>query len=1406
MILALLAALVVAPRDTQVNVHVARNVAPAPRIQINLNTQNLPTVQMRVYRLDPIGWFTSPNQSKRPLTTTKPVREFPITVARPGQRPLPAPNDNWYSRTINLPNMSPGVYLIDAGVAGAKGQSWAVVNVTQLAVVSKRSPKQALVWVTDFKSGAPVVGASANLYCRGIGLIGSAKTNKDGIAQLKVASGEDTLVVLRDKDAAGLPSVGFNPDGRLVSHVQTDRPIYRPGQRGGFKVVLRRTNGQGFTFRGIDKVMMTLRDPMDTVLDRQTLAANEFGAVSGGFELPTEGALGPYTLVFEVGKETVYHTVTVAAYRKPEYKVTMAAGQKRALAGESISFNLRAETYFGAPVPNALVNYTIRRDSLGYWGADAAAWTSDDGNLYASDTYGSSDVVENDEAYTDEKGNLTITHKTDPKAPDATYSIEATVTDGSRRQVEGSASMPVYAAAVRLGLRTSSVCVPLGRLVPIQVQISDLDGRPAPGAVKLQAWEDVWDEKKGEYVPVERASSTVVVPASGKITAQLPAKVLGTMRITGQVKDPTGRVAKSTISTYVVGPDARTVRENEGPSMSVRPEQRSVAPGGVMTAYAVSNRKPGSAFRKGDPAASAILITMEGADLFAYRVVRASDVPLQVRATDAHFPNVTVSAVQWVQGYAQSANTEIAIADRTRALDVTVESDKSEYAPGDKAKFTIRTRNAKGGPVSAEVAFSLVDEAIFALRPDDTADIYRRFWGPRNNMVTTYESAPQEVSGGAYQRVSSLAPVRQRFEDTASWQAHVRTGASGVATVEVEMPGNLTQWRATARAMTEDTRAGTTRGSVRATRAITLRLATPRQMVPGDRLQLIATVNNRTPEARRLTVRLQEGERKVESRTLEVAAQSEGRATFDIEAKQLGVLDLIADVADGSGDPTYADALRLRVPVIPAGVSERIVVAGTVTGSADAKIELPADAISEATRTRIRIWAGLTPLRDRLIGSVLTAPRTTTYAAIAHLRAAVLLPVDQRPHKEIREAIALLSRTQSNYGWGWWEGDQARPEPTADVLWALALAKEANIEIPDRLWNAAKGGADRAYVSTNLWEQRARLAASLALAKNPESASRMEEVATRGIHLSPYSRLLMAEVRLRMKQPDPARAIADALWKEASEGPSQSYLPVGEGIGWVASETETNAKFVEVLVRLGQIERADLVINTLAERASRGWVVDHASVAEALAAVLRARPEAATLGQPQVSLEGGGAVALKPDALGQSLIGDVPLGKGVSTLRISGVEGTLRYEIESTVYRPIRTENVSGVRVIRRYEVRNSAGAWVELDRVLKPNEPVRCTVVVWGDSVPDALKINQPIPAGFEYVEDEPMGTFARQEVRDGAVVHYVFAGGEPLSFRYYLRAESGGTLTILPATAEVIRRPSVRGQTSQSEVKVGG
>lgn len=1382
----------------EVNFYVSRNVAPAPKIRVQINTRNLANIKVTLSKIDALAWLREDphvRDGKKPVAGKK-VQEFVVNMLAKGQYIAPPPQENYFSKQINLNTLPPGMYLLESNSAG-RGQRWAVINITNLAVMTKRSPKRLLTWVTDFKTGGIIKGAQVYTASGKSNLVKVGETDADGVRQIELKPGNERVIVQRGTDFAEIQSQGQNPDGFLKPHIQTDRPIYRPGQTLFYKGIMRLTQGQGYSVLANRAFRVELRDPRNTLIDIQNVTSNSNGSVVGQFDLPAEGGLGGYTLIFRSDKLQAHHSVAVQAYRKPEYKVTVTPTVKRALAGETLTFKVKAEYYFGAAVPQAQVDWTAR-SSVSYLNSGGENdWAyNGDGNLYPRDTYGNDPFSGEDRVFTDNKGEATIEIKTDPDRPDSTYYLNLTVTDGSRRQVEGSASVPVYAAEVRLGLSTELLAIPLGKLIPVDIRLQDLDGRPTTGTVNLKLLDTEWDEKAGKSKDVVLATQSVNLTAGGRAKTNLPAKVAGSLRVVAEVKDRTGRLARDTMWVYVAGPFTKAQKEEEGPNVEVKLDKRSYLPGDNINAFVTTNQGP-----------RPVLMTVEGEDLWSYRVVRPKKkrdsatwtIPVGLK----HVPNVVISADQWSEdGYAISSNQWVYLYDKSRQLKVTVTPDKTEYQPGDKATYRVRTTDLDGKATSAEVALAVVDEAIFALMPDTTADLFRTYWGQRDNKVSSFESAPEEVSGGAYQRANAPnVPVRQRFEDTAYWNAVVTTDANGDASITFDVPGNLTTWRTTARAITGETRVGMTKGTVVATRPVTLRLATPRQMVVGDQISLFATVNNRTTEARKMRVDLKvNGETRSQDLTVEPGV--EGRARFDVTAQRIGTIEVEGRLFDADGTPQ--DALISRVPVVPDGVEVRVIEAGQLSKTRTVNVGVPTDALPGAGSTIIRIWPGVGEMVNSIRFETLRTPRYAVLPVASQIRLAAMGDFSAY-RKEMLEAVAYLSRAMSSGGWGYWEGDSAHPWVTAYVLEALVEGKQAEgtVEIPridQGLIDAAKVSLDRMYARTNLWEQRAIIAATLKVAGHPKADQYLAEVKERGMNLSPYARIRLA---LATGNDEELNRLAGSV----SQG-STSFLPVGDGIGWNASDYETNAWLLNALAKrnLNRDLQGSILRHLLTDRSGWRSTTERAALALAIDAYLGGKREAVTISSASVRIGNGSPIPLAKSNVDNSFSNTVPaLAAGSVPVQLDvEANGEVFYSIEARVFRPLAMETQTGVRVFRRIEVKNENGVWQELNRDIVANEPVRITALVWGDSLEDPLRIVEPIPAGFEFLEDDWSARAGRSEVRDGSVTHYVNATGVPITYRYFLRAETDGKLIVSPAIAEVMRRPGSRGQSRREEVRV--
>jgi uncharacterized protein YfaS (alpha-2-macroglobulin family) len=232
------------------------------------------------------------------------------------------------------------------------------------------------------------------------------------------------------------------PQTPISLFIETDRPIYRPGDTVNFKVigVRKRKTGYSPVSEGV-AIAVTARDTNYKELFKKEYKANTFGSVSGSFVVPSGRLLGQYSLNANAsemgwnGGTTNYFKVE--EYKRPEYDVKMKAPEKPLQYGETAEVKGDVKYYFGGAVTGAKIKYKIKRQK--YIPSYYSWW------------YGS--VVQEEvgagETTADDKGSFTVSFKTepiknstsDPYIPDITrYTVEAGARDAGGREINGTAS------------------------------------------------------------------------------------------------------------------------------------------------------------------------------------------------------------------------------------------------------------------------------------------------------------------------------------------------------------------------------------------------------------------------------------------------------------------------------------------------------------------------------------------------------------------------------------------------------------------------------------------------------------------------------------------------------------------------------------------------------------------------------------------------------------------------------------------------------------------------------------------------------------------------------------------------------------------------------------------------------
>ncbi|MGI6668734.1 MAG: alpha-2-macroglobulin family protein [Acetivibrionales bacterium] len=196
-----------------------------------------------------------------------------------------------------------------------------------------------------------------------------------------------------------------------------------------------------------------------------------------------------------------------------------------------------------------------------------------------------------------------------------------------------------------------------------------------------------------------------------------------------------------------------------------------------------------------------------------YDFVASSGSTYNFSFKDEFIPNIYVKAVCFDGTYVYDAGIRQYLYDSSeKKLDITVTPGKYEYRPGETANLSLEVKDRYGKPCSAEINISVVDEAYFTLFPQNV-DTLTSLYGSTisSGVITDYFSytPPDEKSlhPMAEKGEGGDLHVRKDFKDSALFVS-VTTGADGKASAAFKLPDNLTSWRITYQAVTEDLEAG----------------------------------------------------------------------------------------------------------------------------------------------------------------------------------------------------------------------------------------------------------------------------------------------------------------------------------------------------------------------------------------------------------------------------------------------------------------------------------------------------------------------------------------------------------------------------------------------------------------------
>ncbi|HID07606.1 MAG TPA: hypothetical protein EYP10_10740, partial [Armatimonadetes bacterium] len=490
----------------------------------------------------------------------------------------------------DVPVNEPGVHLVT--FRSNSHVKRATILITDIGLVVKENSRQVLIYAADLTSGEPIANVTVDAYLQYRRKpISLGVTDENGLINAELISHGWAEVKLIARKGNQISMMSFYMDtspavSKYKVHIYTDRPVYRPGHHVYFKGVVRLLNGMDFAIPKPQDVDIEVRDARGHKIWTGKARTNSFGTFFGEFDLPREVATGAAELTASIDGEEHHCSIPVAAYRKPEFTVKATAMRRDYLPGETARVKVSARYYFGVPVRNANIRYSVYRTEAWHVNYDL-----EDESSYWQPVDERGSLIMRGEATTDENGRAVIAIKlprTTESKGDATeqapdwrwiptvwhYTVELAVEDIGGRFVERTATFYMHPSAVAITASPQAYVIHPNEPLRVKFAVRDLKGKPHKG-VKVHIiygrviWRRLEHGWREELVSVNRASA--IADSKGEAWLSIKLDAPGQWVIHATVYDNQGRKNADVAYVSVYGEGMREIPQYRYPKLELVP-------------------------------------------------------------------------------------------------------------------------------------------------------------------------------------------------------------------------------------------------------------------------------------------------------------------------------------------------------------------------------------------------------------------------------------------------------------------------------------------------------------------------------------------------------------------------------------------------------------------------------------------------------------------------------------------------------------------------------------------------------------------------------------------------------------------------------------------------------------------
>ncbi|MGQ0738243.1 MAG: alpha-2-macroglobulin family protein [Bacteroidota bacterium] len=840
------------------------------------------------------------------------------------------------------------------------------ISLSDLGLIAKEGKDKIYVFTNSIKSADPLKEVNVAVYSVNNQLLGTAATDKDGMATITYSNKEfsgfkPAMIIAKTADDFNyLPfnntkvnTSRFDVGGKrnntsgFDAFVYAERDVYRPGEKINFSVILRDAN-----WKNPGDVPLKIKFLMPNGKELRSIrkSLNEEGSLEGSIEIGNSAITGSYTMEVYTSNDVLLSSksFSVEEFVPDRIRVKTELDKKFLRPGEKSNLAINAMNFFGPPAANRKYETEIQVKQKAF---SPEKFDGYDFSLANKNTFFDKQVKE---GTTDAAGNASFEYEvpvTYANSGALQTSFYTTVFDETGRPVSRATSVDLFTQDVFFGVKNDwYYYYPLNQPVKFQLAAVNKDGNGISATARVQVIKHEYRTvltKSGSYFRYESQkedklmTEQQITVGSNTIYSYTP-RTPGDYEVKIYNPGASSYLSRSFYSYGSWGSNNSSFEVSREGNIDISIDKKSYHTGETVKAL----------FKT--PFSGKMLVTMETDHIVSHQTVEVSNRTARVdlKLSADHVPNVYITAtlikpheVSDIPLTVAHGFKNVTVEEKNKKISVEITAAKAVRS---KTKQTVSVKATAGSMVT----LSAVDNGVLQISDFKTPDPYDYFYQKKALQVSAFDLYPllfEEVkarlssTGGdgdldMEKRVNPMPAKRVRV--VSYWSGIKKANNSGVAEFEFEVP----QFSGELRLMAVSYKGnsfGAADNTMTVADPIVVSTALPRFLSPGDTVNVPVTLTNTTDRSSNVTANIAvEGPMKViggNSQSVSLNAKEEGRATFRVVANQTINIGKVTVTVSGMGEK-FTDATEIAVR--PPSTLQKATGSGSITGGSTQKINI----------------------------------------------------------------------------------------------------------------------------------------------------------------------------------------------------------------------------------------------------------------------------------------------------------------------------------------------------------------------------------------------------------------------------------------------------------------------------------